>query len=120
MTYDRDDSVDLEVWKERISANSGKPKRESKVTIELIQQIVESASTDGISKKDIVSRVKAETGVTSNYPYDVLDKAESKRAIVRRKCDQLYVAALIVFPVFFRKFSEPERRRIFRLPVCLI
>ena len=93
MTYDRDDSVDLEVWKERIGANSGKPKGESKVTIGLIQQIVESAGSDGISKKDIVSRVKAETGVTSNYPYDVLDKAESKRAIVRRKCDQLYVAA---------------------------
>ena len=92
MTYERDDSVDIEAWKERIGANSGRPRRESKVTIGLIKQIVESSGPDGIAKKDIISRVKAETGVTSNYPYDVLDKAEAQKAVVRRKCDDLYVA----------------------------
>ena len=92
MTYERDDSVDLEAWKERIGANSGRPRRESKVTIGLIKQIVESAAPDGIAKKAIISRVKAETGVTSNYPYDVLDRAEAQKAVVRRKCDHLYVA----------------------------
>ena len=91
MTYERDDSVDVEAWKERIGTSSGKPRRESKVTIGLIKQIVESVGLDGMSKKDIISSVKAETGVTSNYPYDVLDKAEAQKAVVRRKCDHLYV-----------------------------
>ncbi len=40
---------------------------------------------------DLVRKVKAETGATSNYPYDVIDKAEATKAIVRRKSDEHYV-----------------------------
>ena len=91
MTYERDDSVDLEAWKERIGADTRKGKCEAKVTIGLVRQIVEAAGLDGISKPNLVRKVKAETGVTSNYPYDVIDKADSTKAIVRRKSDKHYV-----------------------------
>ena len=81
----------LEAWKERIGADTRKGKCEAKVTIGLVRKIVEAAGPDGISKPDLVRMVKAETGVASNYPYDVIDKAEATKAIVRRKSDERYV-----------------------------
>jgi hypothetical protein len=81
----------LEAWKERIGADTRKGKCEAKVTIGLVRKIVEAAGPDGISKPDLVRMVKAETGATSNYPYDVIDKAEATKAIVRRKSDERYV-----------------------------
>ena len=91
MTYERDDSVDLEAWKKRIGAATREGKGEAKVNIGLVRKIVEAAGVDGISKPDLVRKVKAETSTTSNYPYDVIDKAEAKKAIVRTKSDEHYV-----------------------------
>jgi hypothetical protein len=89
MTYHRDESIDLESWKERVGAETKTSK--TRATVSTVVEVVESVGLTGIEKSKIVSAVMRETGVEKTYAYRLLDKAESKKAVVRRKCDKLYV-----------------------------
>ena len=88
MTYERDDSVDLEEWKERVGAET---KGGPKANIAHIVKIVEKAGLAGIEKKRIIAELKAETGCGKTTAYNLLEKAEQKKALARRKDDELYV-----------------------------
>ena len=88
MTYDRDDSVDLESWKERVGADSNSS---ATATIADVVKIVKSAGLKGIAKAKIRTALMAETGVSRAGAYRAIEKAEAKKAVVRRKDDELYV-----------------------------
>ena len=90
MTYDRDNSIDLEEWKERVGADT--KSTEPRATISTVVETVESRGLEGIDKPQIIAAVMKETGVGKTYAYKLLAKAESKKAVIRRKCDKLYVA----------------------------
>ena len=54
-------------------------------------EVVEASGLKGIEKSKIVSAIRKETGVSETYAYRLIDIAEQKKAIVRRKYDKLYV-----------------------------
>ena len=87
MTYDRDDSIDIDSWKERIGADSSA----ATATIADVVKIVKAAGLKGISKAKIKTSLMAETPVSRASAYRVIDRAEAKKAVVRRKDDDLYV-----------------------------
>ena len=87
MTYERDDSVDLDSWKERIGADTSA----GTATIAHVVKIVKAAGSKGISKPKIKAAVMAETAVSKATAYRVIEKAEAKKAVVRRNDDELYV-----------------------------
>jgi hypothetical protein len=89
MTYHRDDSIDIPEWKERVGAET--KTTEPRVTISTVVEVVEVAGLDGIEKSKIVAAIRKESGVTGTYAYRLIDRAEQKKAIVRRKDDKLYV-----------------------------
>jgi hypothetical protein len=89
MTYTRDESVDLEAWKERIGADT--KTSTSRATIPTVLEAVEASGLDGIEKSKFVATIRKESGVSRTYAYRLIDRAEQKKAIVRRKDDKLYV-----------------------------
>lgn len=89
MTYRRDASIDLDAWKDRVGAETSTSK--ARATISTVVEVVESVGLTGIEKAKIISAVMKETGVEKTYAYRLLTKAESKKAVVRRKCDKLYI-----------------------------
>jgi hypothetical protein len=89
MTYYRDDSIDLETWKERVGADTKMVG--PRATISTVMEIVESHGPKGIEKPAIIAAVMKETGVQKSYAYRLLEKAEAKKAILRRNEDKLYV-----------------------------
>jgi hypothetical protein len=89
MTYTRDESVDLEAWKERIGADT--KTSTSRATIPTVLEAVEASGLDGIEKSKLVTTIRKESGVSRTYAYRLIDRAEQKKAIVRRKDDKLYV-----------------------------
>ena len=91
MTYTRDESVDLEAWKDRIGADT--KTSTSRATISTVVEAVEASGLDGIEKSKIVAAIRKESGVSGTYAYRLIDRAEQKKAIVRRKDDKLYVAS---------------------------
>jgi hypothetical protein len=91
LSYFKDPDVDVKDWKERIASSNGETDAKVTVTIALVVKIVEAAGLDGIAKKAIVRAIRDETGCTSKYPYEVIEKATAKNAIVRRSYDDLYV-----------------------------
>ncbi len=50
MTYPRDDSIDLEAWKERVGAKTWKVR----ATISTVVEVVENAGLKGFEKAKIV------------------------------------------------------------------
>jgi hypothetical protein len=86
-TYTRDDSVDLESWKERVGADSGK----ATATIGHVVKIVKKVGLSGIGKLQIRTALMNETAVSKATAYRVIDKAEAAKAVVRRTDDELYV-----------------------------
>jgi hypothetical protein len=91
MTYHRDDSIDIEAWKERVGADTKIVG--ARATISTVVEVVESRGLKGIEKAEIIAAVIKETGVQKTYAYRLLEKAESKKAVVRRECDKLYVVS---------------------------
>ena len=89
MTYERDDSIDLEAWKERVGADT--KAQEPRATISTVVEVVEASGLDGIEKSKIVAAIRKESGVSGAYAYRLIDRAEEKKAIVRRKADKFYV-----------------------------
>ena len=89
MTYTRDESVDLEAWKERIGVDT--KTSTSRATISTVVEAVEASGLDGIEKCKIVAAIRKESGVSGTYAYRLIGRAEQKKAIVRRKDDKLYV-----------------------------
>ena len=90
MTYRRDDSIDIAAWRERIGADT-KPAGPPLVTIGAVVEIVADAMPNGIGKPQIVSAAMKETNCCKTHAYNMVRKAESKKAILRRKIDKLYV-----------------------------
>lgn len=92
MTYERDDTVDLEAWREEMGA--GKAARKAKATTDDVLEIVRERGTKGISKADLAKAIRAETGCGQTLAYELIDKAaasKGERAIARRKEDKAYV-----------------------------
>jgi hypothetical protein len=89
MTYERDDSLDLDEWRERMGDSSGKSK--VRVTIHDIQKLVQQSGMEGMAKAEIVSHFKSEEGVCNGTAYNLVNTAERKRLIHRRKSDKKYV-----------------------------
>jgi hypothetical protein len=87
MTYHRDSSIDLEDWKERIGAGNAKGQ---KATMADVVKLVERGGLDGIAKAKLAKQVQGE-GVSRAYAYRLIEKAEAKKAVIRRKTDDLYV-----------------------------
>ena len=56
-----------------------------------VVKIVRAAGFKGISKAKIKTALMAETGASRAGAYRVIEKAEAKKAVVRRKEDELYV-----------------------------
>ena len=87
MMYDRDDSVDLEAWRERVGADSNG----ATATIADVVKIVSRAGLKGIAKAKIRAALMAEVTVSKATAYRLIEKAEAKKAVARRKDDDLYV-----------------------------
>ena len=51
----------------------------------------EASGLDGIEKSKTVAAIRKESGVSGTYAYRLIDCAEQKKAIVRRKDDKLYL-----------------------------
>jgi hypothetical protein len=89
MTYRRDDSIDIVAWRERIGADT--KTADPLLTIGTVVEVVAGTGLKGIEKNKIVAALRKETGCCSSYAYRIVDSAASKKAIVRRKVDKLYV-----------------------------
>lgn len=89
MTYHRDNSIDLEAWQERVGVELPAAAHPS-VTIATVSKIVERAGLTGISKK-LIARALNEEGASRATAYRLIEKSEAKKAIIRRKPDDLYV-----------------------------
>lgn len=92
MTYERDDTVDLDAWRESVGA--GKAAQGPKATVADVFEIVSDSGNGGIEKVAIVSKLKKETGCGRTLAYELVTKAEKSRGehrIVRRKTDKVYV-----------------------------
>ena len=88
MTYRRDDSIDIEAWKERVGADFGSSG--PRATIAHVVKIVGRAGLSGIPKKKLITALKNETGVSPATAYRLVDKAETQKAVIRRKNDEFY------------------------------
>jgi RecA-family ATPase len=88
MTYHRDNSIDLEEWKERVGADTAR--QTQPITIGTVVQIVERAGLGGI-KKCVIARELVAEGAPRPTAYRLIEKAEAKKAVIRRPNDQLYV-----------------------------
>ena len=89
MTYQRDDSIDIAAWRELVGA--GSKTAEPLVTIGTVVEVVAGAGLNGIEKSKLVASVMKDSGCKRTHAYNLVNKAESKKAIVRRKGDELYV-----------------------------
>lgn len=88
MTYERDDSVDLDEWRERMGDGSGKKK--ARVTVYDVQKLVQESGVEGMTKKEIVAHLKDERGIGKTKAYELVEDAETKKLIRLRK-DGRYV-----------------------------
>jgi hypothetical protein len=87
-TYARDNSYDLDEWRERVGAD--RAKQAPRATIATVVTIVERAGLDGIPKAKL-AKALMEEGVVRSYAYRLVEQAEGKKAVTRRKTDDLYV-----------------------------
>jgi hypothetical protein len=60
-------------------------------TIGNVVEAVTGFGSKGIEKSKLVAAVMKETNCGKTHAYDLVKKAESKKAIIRRKDDKLYV-----------------------------
>jgi len=88
MTYDRDDSVDLDEWRERMG--DGSAKKKARVTIYDVQKRVQESGIDGMTKKDIVAHLKDERGIGKTKAYELVEGADAKK-LIRLRRDEKYV-----------------------------
>jgi hypothetical protein len=88
MTYDRDDSVDLNEWRERMG--DGSAKKKARVTIYDVQKRVQESGIDGMTKKQIVDHLKDERGIGKTKAYELAEDAETKK-LIRLRRDEKYV-----------------------------
>ena len=105
MTYSRDDSIDLEAWKEAIGAHSGTIA--SNIAVATVVGIVEKAGLKGIEKASIARALIIASRAAS---YRLIAKAEDKKAIMRRKDDDLYVVPQSRKRALSSQFVSPEQR----------
>jgi hypothetical protein len=54
-------------------------------------EAVEASFLGGIEKSKLVAAIRKESGVSGTYAYRQIDRAEQKKAIVRREDDKRYV-----------------------------
>jgi hypothetical protein len=88
MTYDRDDSADLEEWRERMGDANAKKK--ARVTIYDVQKRVQESGIDGMTKKEIVTHLKDERGIGKTKAYELVEGAAAKK-LIRLRRDEKYV-----------------------------
>ena len=87
MSYGPAPDVDVAGWMQEMGAGAKKPK----ATMQTAVDIVKKAGLDGISKSKLVRQVQDESGCGKTLAYDLIECAENKKAIKRRKSDELYV-----------------------------
>lgn len=87
--YEPAPDIDIEEWKESISGKTAGKK--SAASLAHVVERTRKAGIDGISKAEIVKAMMNETGCGKTKAYDLVDEAEKKKAIHRRKSDELYV-----------------------------
>ncbi len=87
--YEPAPDIDIEEWKQAI-AGKGAGKTASATLAHVVER-TRKAGIDGISKAEIVKAMMNETGCGKTKAYDLVDEAEKKKAIHRRKSDELYV-----------------------------
>jgi hypothetical protein len=78
----------MDEWRERVGAD--RAKEAPRATIATAVKFVERAKLDGIAQPDLAKALVGE-GVSRSTAYDIIKKAESKKAITRRKTDDRYV-----------------------------
>lgn len=88
MTYNRDDFVDLDEWRERMG--DGNAKKKARVTVYDVQKRVQESGVDGMTKKMIVDHLKDVRGIGKTKAYELAEDAEAKKLIRLRK-DEKYV-----------------------------
>ena len=76
--------------KERVGADFGSSG--PRATIAHVVKIVGRAGLSGIPKKKLITALKNETGVSPATAYRLVDKAETQKAVIRRKNDEFYAA----------------------------
>ncbi len=81
--------IDIEEWKESLSRKSAG--KSTGATIAHVVEQVRKAGIEGISKTALVKSVMNEAGCGKTKAYDLVDEAEKKKNIHRRKSDELYV-----------------------------
>lgn len=87
--YEPAPDIDIEEWKESISGKTVGKK--STATLAHVIERARKAGIDGISKTELVKAIMNETGCGKTKAYDLVDEAEGKKAIHRRKSDDFYV-----------------------------
>lgn len=89
LMYAPDDSIDLDEWRNAVGADA-KSKAPS-ITVAHVVAAIKESGGDGISKADLQKRLQAETAASRAQCYRLIETAETKRAIHRRRTDSLYV-----------------------------
>jgi hypothetical protein len=87
--YEPAPDIDVEEWKESIAGKTAGKK--STATLAHVIERARKAGIDGISKTELVKAIMNETGCGKTKAYDLVDEAEGKKAIHRRKSDDFYV-----------------------------
>jgi len=87
--YEPAPDIDIEEWKERVSGK-GAGKEPSATIAHVVGQTLK-AGIEGISKSALVQAVKMETGCGKTKAYELVKEAEKRKAVHRRKSDELYV-----------------------------
>jgi len=87
--YEPAPDIDIEEWKESISGKTAGKK--STATFAHVVERTRKAAFDGISKPELVKAIMSETGCGKSKAYDLVHEADEKKAIHRRKSDELYV-----------------------------
>lgn len=87
--YEPAPDIDIEEWKERVTGKGAG--KEPSATIAHVVGQTRKAGIEGISKSALVQAVMKETGCGKTKAYELVMEAEKRKAVHRRKSDELYV-----------------------------
>jgi hypothetical protein len=69
----------------------GTKEKGPRATFETIAAAIRAGSGNAVKKGDIIKFVMAETGISKSPAYRLLESAEKKKVVIRRRSDGLYV-----------------------------
>lgn len=87
LTYEPDDSIDIEAWQTSIGAD----RKKKTPTVKDVRAIVDTSEGKGMEKSALVARLMDEGSIGKTKAYQLVIDAEKAKRITLRKSDGLYV-----------------------------